>query len=96
MKPPFDLAKCRARAAVLLHDPQAPTDEPQQHQVRLPPIECADKLHGRWQEPQAWCRQNVQHQQGHRWSRRMERGSGQPMFSFSDEATGVLFALRFR
>ena len=96
MNPPFDLAKLRARAAVLLHDPQAPTDDPQQHLVRLLPIECSDQLHARWDSAQAWCRQNVQHQQGHQWSRRMDRKSDQPVFSFSDEATGILFALRFR
>lgn len=96
MKPPFNLAKLRARAAVLLHDPQAPTDDPQQHQVRLPPIEYSDQLHARWQAPQAWCRENVQHQQGHQWSRRMDRETDQPVFSFSDEATGMLFALLFR
>lgn len=96
MRRPFDLAKLRAQVAVLLHDPCAPTDEPQQHLVRLPRIECGDHLHARWQTPQAWCRQNVQHQQGHRWNRRMDRDSDQAVFSFSDEATGVLFALRFR
>ena len=95
MKRPFDLAKLRARAGVL-RDPQAPTDVSQQHQVRLLPIDSDDQLHARWQAPQAWCRQNVQHQQGHQWSRRMDRDSDQPVFSFSDEATGMLFALRFR
>lgn len=96
MKPPFDLAKLRGRAAVLLHDPQAPANNPQQHQVKLLPIECDDHLHARWQVPQAWCRQNVQHQQGHRWSHRMDRDSDQPVFSFSDEATGMMFVLLFR
>lgn len=96
MKRPFDLAKLRAQAAVLLHDPQAPTDDPQQHLVRLLPIECSDQLHARWQAPQAWCRQNVQHQQEHRWSRRIDRDSNQPVFSFSDKATGMMFALLFR
>jgi hypothetical protein len=62
MTPPFDLAKLRARAAVFLHDPQAPTNDPQEHQVRLFPIECADQLHARWQAPQAWCREKVQQQ----------------------------------
>ena len=96
MKPPFDLAKRRARAAVFLHDPQAPTDDPQQHLVSLLPIDSDDHLHARWQAPQAWCRQEVAHEHGHRWSRRMDGDSGQPVFSFSDEATGVLFALLFR
>lgn len=81
---------------MLLNDPQAPTDDSQEHQVRLLPIECDEQLHARWQAPQAWCRQNVQHQQGHQWSRRMDRDPDQPVFSFSDEATGMLFALRFR
>ena len=96
MKPPLDLAKLRARAAVLLHDPQVPTDDPQQHLVRLLPIDSEDQRYARWQEPQEWCRANVQHLQGHRWSRRMDRNSDQPVFSFSDEATGMMFALRFR
>lgn len=96
MRRPFDLAKLRARAAVLLHDPRAPTDKPQQHQVRLLPIDSDDQLQARWQAPHAWCRQNVQHQRGHRWSRRMDRDSERPVFSFSDESTGMLFALLFR
>lgn len=96
MRPPFDLAKLRGRAAVVLHDPRAPTNDPHQHQVRLIPIDSDDQLQARWQAPQTWCRQNVQHQQGHQWSRRMDRDSDQPVFSFSDEATGMLFALRFR
>lgn len=96
MRPPLDFAKLRARATVLLHDPHAPTEEPQQHLVRLPPITSADQLRVRWQEAQAWCRENVQHQQGHQWSRRMDRDSGQPVFSFSDKSTGMMFALLFR
>ena len=96
MRPPFDLAKRRARAAVLLHDPQAPTDDPHQHQVRLLPITFDEQLRVRWQEPQDWCRREVRHELGHQWSRRMDRDSDQPVFSFSDEATGMMFALRFR
>jgi hypothetical protein len=96
VKPPFDRIERKARIAVLLHDPRAPTDKPRQHQVRLLPIDSDDQLQARWQAPQAWCRQNVQHQRGHRWSRRMDRESGQPVFSFSDAATGMMFALRFR
>lgn len=96
MRPPFDLAKRRARAAVLLHDPQAPRDDPQQHQVWLLAINSDGQQGTRWQAPQAWCRENVQHQQGHQWSRRMDRDSDQPVFSFSDEATGMMFVLLFR
>lgn len=96
MKRPFDLAKLRAQAAVLLHDPQAPTVDPQEHLIRLLPITSDDQLHARWGEPQEWCRREVRHELGHQWSRSMDRESDQPVFSFSDEATGMMFALLFR
>lgn len=96
MKPPFDLNKLKARIAALPRDPRAPTSNPQQHEVKLLPVTTDNELHARWQEAQDWCRQNVQHHQGHEWSRRMDRDSGRPVFSFSDVSTGVMFALLFR
>ena len=96
MKPPFDINKFKARITALPHDPRSPSGQTQNHVVKLLPISSDDELHTRWQEPQDWCCQNVQHQQGHRWSRRMDRDSGRPVFSFSDVSTGVLFALKFR
>lgn len=96
MKPPFDLNNFKARIAALSRDPLAPTDYPQQHEVKLLPVASDNELHARWHEAQDWCRQNVQYQQGHQWSRRMDRNSGRPVFSFSDVSMGVLFALKFR
>jgi len=96
MKPPFDLNKFRARIAVLPRDPRSPTDQPQEHPVKLLPINNDIELHTRWQQPQGWCREKVQYQQGHQWSRRMDHQSDQPEFTFSDAYTAKMFALRFQ
>jgi hypothetical protein len=96
MKQPFDLKKFRHRISQIPRDPSAPTDQELEHSVRLLPISSDSDQHARWMEPQAWCRLNVQHQLGHEWSRRMDRESGRPVFSFSDLSTGVMFALKFR
>lgn len=96
MKPPFNLNMFKARIAALPRDPRAPTNDSQQHEVKLLPVTSDNELHARWHEAQDWCRENVQHQKGHEWSRRMDRNSGRPVFSFSDVSTGVMFALKFR
>lgn len=96
MKPPFDLNKFRNRIAQIPRDPCAPTIHEQEHAVRLRPVASDVDQYARWTKPQEWCRQNVQHQHGHEWSRRMDRASEQPVFSFSDLSTGVMFAFLFR
>lgn len=96
MKPPFDLTKFKACLAAVPRDPRSPTPQPQNHRVTLLPITSDAEQRSRWDDAQDWCRSNVQHQQGHQWSRHMDRKSGRPVFSFSDVNTGVMFALMFR
>jgi len=96
MKPPFDLNKFKAKVTAALHDPRGPVDAEQPHIVTLPLPRTEDELHARWQEPQDWCRGHVDHQQGHKWSRRRDRDTGALVYSFNDVPTGVLFALTFR
>jgi hypothetical protein len=91
---PFDIQKFSVKIAGN-RDPRAPTTHPQAHGVSLEAPMSADEHATRWDEAQAWCRQNVRHDQGHLWSRCRER-DGSFVFSFSDLSTGTLFAFAFR
>lgn len=95
MKPPFDLKAFRARVAAI-RSPDSPVENRLAHVVRLRPITSAGEQDARWNKPQHWCRQHVDHHGGHQWSRRMHRETNHPEFSFSDRLTAIRFALKYR
>jgi hypothetical protein len=76
-------------------NPTGPAADAQPFIVRLQPIISAADQMARWDAPQQWCRQHVDHAAGALWSRRMDRISERPEFSFSDADTAVWFRLAF-
>jgi hypothetical protein len=95
MKPPFNLSVFKSRIASL-RKPTDPVDHDLPYIVTLPSPTNLEEQVARWDEPQKWCRGNVDHGQGHQWSRRRKLDTGEIVFGFSDVPTGVHFALLFR
>lgn len=96
MMRPFNIDKLRAIISAQSRDPRAPVSERQTHTVGLPPITNHDEFQDRWVEAQDWCREQVDHANGHVWSRRKDPATEHLEYSFSHDLTAVAFKLRFR
>lgn len=100
MRTPGFLGALRAWTAAQrkLGDPVDTVPGPCDH-VRLREITTAADQQARWDDADAWCRENVDHAAGHVWSRRVDRGPQHdkmvPVFSFSDPVTAFWFKMRF-
>lgn len=88
------LLALRQRIASTPRDPHGPDLEQQKHFVKIKPPVTEDD-YDRLADAREWCREQVDHDRGHRWHYRRDVRDDSVGFSFSNDLEAVIFRTVF-
>lgn len=84
----------RERISSISRDPHGPSLDRQEHVVTIrPPVSEDD--YDRLADAREWCREHVDHDQGHRWSYRRVAEDDSVEVSFANDLEAVMFKMVF-